>query len=451
MNEYRKQLITLAKQANEALQNYLKLSNEDQAKYEQEINYERDKIIITTEPYKTEAYIYLLYDEAAISKTCYVGVADNIEERLNEHNKDWNTLSNRNHKKCWIKSLKNRNTLASILIIDTIPTGEKWQIWESFCIAYYKYIGVGLCNGTLGGDGNPGYKHTEEAIEKMSKAKLGKKQAEETKLKKMRQDILEDMEYIKELYLAEYSLNEISQTYNASVETITKHLKRVGIEIREETHTERSKQKIKDANIGKTQSTETIEKRASQLRGKERPPETRNKISTTRKELIASGEIQMPTNKASRKDAGKYRDDVNDAYLLELHKQGKSLREIGRIVNMEHHSVKARLEGMGVGFSIKEQPKEVDDELIIRLYVNENKTFNQIAKEIGKDGKYIKKVLVNNNVKLRPSNYKKQVSIDMDKMMELYNKGLTYTDIARVFDTTGTTIKSYLKKQGLVG
>lgn len=450
MNKYREQLLITAKQANVAFSNYLNFTEEEKHKYEQQINYERDKIIINKEPYKTESYIYLLYDETAFSTTCYVGVADNIEERLNEHNGDWNTLSSRNHKKCWIKSLKNRDTRASILIIDTIPALDKWQIYESFYIAYYKYIDINLCNGTFGGDGNPGYKHTEEALEKMSKSKLGKVMTEEGRIKRMRQDILNDMEYIKELYLAEYSLNEISKTYNTDVGTIIKHLKRINVEIREEIHTARSKQKITTSLTGQVQSPETIEKRASQLRGKERPQEVCDKISNTRKELLSTGQIQMPTNRASGKDAGKYRDDVDDMFLLELHNEGKSLREIGRIVNMEHYSVKLRLENLGIHFDIKAPIKEVADAVIINLYVNENKTFNQIAKEVSKDNKYIKKVLINNNISLRPSNYKKKDNLDINKMIELHQRGYNYTDISRVFKTSSNTIKSHLKKHGIV-
>src|ERR1019366_6970306 len=107
-------------------------------------------------------------------------------------------------------------------------------------------------------------------------------------------------------------------------------------------------EKLREANIGKIQSPEHIEKRVISMRDYNHSPETRSKMSATRKEQIASGQYVMTTNRAAGKDAGHYRDDVDDSLLVDLYNAGNSLRKIGEIVSMEHHSVKERLIRAGI-------------------------------------------------------------------------------------------------------
>ena len=54
---------------------------------------------------------------------------------------------------------------------------------EMFVIAECLSFGVDLCNETMGGEGSVGYKHSPEAIAKISKSQKGKVVSEETKQK----------------------------------------------------------------------------------------------------------------------------------------------------------------------------------------------------------------------------------------------------------------------------
>jgi predicted DNA-binding protein YlxM (UPF0122 family) len=455
MNEkYKVYLTELARQAEAAFHNYYNLPKEQRLVYEKKINYERDRIVISAKRYEIDAYIYLLFDPTAISKTCYIGVSNDAEYRLERHINNWDGGTSKNKKKCWLKSMKNRGVDPIYLLIDIMPVVSYWQIYESFYIAYFKYIGINLCNGTLGGDGNPGYKHIDEDIEKMRQLKLGIPKTEEWKQKIMRQDLLEDVEYIKELYLDQYSLNEIADEYKTSHSTITLHLQKAGIEIREEKHTERYIEKLRKAQTGKTHTEETKQKIGEARIGIPRSEETRTKISTTRIEKIAIGEITMPTNRASGKDAGRYRDDVNDELLLKLHNDGLSLREIGRQTNLEHHSVKDRLTKVGVKFEIsskKDTTKFVFNLAKALELHNSGLSCNAIGKELGCDSKVVKKHLQKAGIVFEQSSYsRKSLDGNMERIKELYSRGFNYAEIGRMFDTSGVTIKTYLQKHNIV-
>ena len=145
---------------------------------------------------------------------------------------------------------------------------------------------------------------------------------------------------------------------------------------------------------------------------------------------------------------------VDDTYLIELYQQGKSYREIGRIVNLEHHSVKTRLINAG---QIAETKNSKDNsnfvfplDKALELY-RFGFTCNAIGKELGLDGKVVKKHLIKAGIAFGDA-FNKPINLDdkKTKMIELYNRGMNYTDMATFFKTTGPTIKAYLKKFGLV-
>lgn len=83
-------------------------------------------------------------------------------------------------------------------ILEEIPK-EELNNAEIFWIAYFKYIGAGLYNHTIGGAGVNGYKHGEEQLRKMSEAHKGKEvwnkgkkcnPATESRKEKIRQALL---------------------------------------------------------------------------------------------------------------------------------------------------------------------------------------------------------------------------------------------------------------------
>lgn len=400
-------------------------------------------------------YIYTLEDPTDSSQTIYVGYTINPEKRLKRHIEE--ATSNRpersRYRNCWIRSLLNKGIMPNMIILEEVQDSD-WQEAEMFYIAYFRSIGMKLCNDTDGGDGTLGHRHTDEAKEIMRQKKLGIPMQEEQKIKRMRQDLLESIGSIKELYLTGYSLTEIADEYNTDHDTIKLYLQRANVAIREEKHTERSREKIREANIGKTLDEETKLKIGATNSGFHHSNETRAQMSKTRKELLKRGIVSMPINKASGKDAGKYRDDVDDELLLKLYKDGLNLREIGRQVNLEHHSVKDRLIKLGIEFeyNAKRNTANFEFDLDNALHLHHaGKSCNAIGKELGCDGKVVKKYLEKAGVVFsKASNLHRNLDDSIARIKELYDKGFGFAEIGRIFDTSGSTIKSYLKKHGII-
>ena len=96
-------------------------------------------------------YIYGLSDP--ISKQLrYIGKSVNPIVRLRKH------LSERNlhdsYKDRWIRHLVKLDLKPELTIIDEVE-GDNWVYWEKFYIAYFKFLGCNLTNGTDGGDAPP--------------------------------------------------------------------------------------------------------------------------------------------------------------------------------------------------------------------------------------------------------------------------------------------------------
>lgn len=111
----------------------------------------------------------------------YVGItSSSLQIRLTKHIHDIKRKSCKNlHKKNWLSKYKD-----SVIIeqIDTADSVVNMREKEIFYIKKYRDEGLNLLNMTDGGDGTYGYKHTEEAIGKMSgenNHRYGKKHTEE--------------------------------------------------------------------------------------------------------------------------------------------------------------------------------------------------------------------------------------------------------------------------------
>lgn len=119
--------------------------------------------------------IYILIDPET-KKVRYVGqTVRPLEERLRDHLKD----KNKNHRTCWIRSLKNRGLTPSIHLVENV-IGNNWQEREQYWIAYYRSIGAPLVNGTDGGDGRNGSVQSEEERTKKSISLKGRIVSDET-------------------------------------------------------------------------------------------------------------------------------------------------------------------------------------------------------------------------------------------------------------------------------
>lgn len=128
----------------------------------------------------------------------YIGKTKNIRKRLREHIRD----EENNKKYAWIKSLKNKNLIPEILVLEETNI-EEVNFWEIFWINQLKVWGFELKNMTDGGDGSYGtipwnkgkkglFKHSEKSKKLMSDWRklntsgnkngfFGKNHSEETK------------------------------------------------------------------------------------------------------------------------------------------------------------------------------------------------------------------------------------------------------------------------------
>jgi hypothetical protein len=125
-------------------------------------------------------FIYTLSDSIT-GLVRYVGKANNPVERYRGHIGSDLVKFPHWYKCRWVKTLLQKNMLPVLHVIDEVPVSE-WQEAERHWIAYYRGLGFPLTNTSDGGDGQHGYKHTEEA-----KAKFKQRQVSETIRQKIAQ------------------------------------------------------------------------------------------------------------------------------------------------------------------------------------------------------------------------------------------------------------------------
>ena len=107
-------------------------------------------------------FIYALVDPRTL-KIRYVGKADNPYQRYCRHLIDKYPC----HRVDWIRSLLKIGLLPIQQILEECDKSE-WEQKERYWIAFERKQGYDLTNGTDGGDGYRGGKHTEESKRKAS-------------------------------------------------------------------------------------------------------------------------------------------------------------------------------------------------------------------------------------------------------------------------------------------
>lgn len=173
-------------------------------------------------------YIYVLIDPRT-DEVRYVGQALNAESRYAGHLNDGTCVDS--HKARWIRKLLNLGLLPELEVIDKV-LGEDANLAECAWIYHYRYeLRMKLTNGTEGGEGlvNP----SQETLANISKYHA-------------------DVSGTKNPF---YGMN----------------------------HTTESKEKLRQAHIGRIWPGDVVQKRANSNRGKKRSAETRAKMSKSRK------------------------------------------------------------------------------------------------------------------------------------------------------------------------
>jgi len=160
----------------------------------------------------------------------YVGKADNPEKRVISHLTEAARGKNRSHRGNWLRSLLAQSKSPRLVVLLNVAKTE-WQFWERDLIKFFRDAGANLVNETDGGDGVLDMTGVVRA-----KIRAGLKKKFET-----------DPEY-------------------------------------------RLQMRLK--NVGKTQSSETIERRAKKLRGKIRSEASRLKYAASKQGVKRAGSSQ---------------------------------------------------------------------------------------------------------------------------------------------------------------
>lgn len=151
----------------------------------------------------------------------------------------------------------------------------------------------------------------------------------------------------------------------------------------------------------------------------------------------------------------KNRYDISDQDLLnDFNNNNMSLRQIGKKYNLEHHSVKQRLIKLGIIFQLKQSKDtskfQFDLERALELH-KLNYSCNKIGNELGCEGKVVKKHLEKAGIVFdKAFNSHKKLDNQIERIKELYDRGFSFAEIGRMLNTSGSTIKSYLKKYAII-
>jgi hypothetical protein len=235
----------------------------------------------------------------------YIGVIYNktlsLENRLKQHIYLFKKKSKENPTKYtenyytarWVRKLLRERVKPKIILLETNNKNWTWQQEEQFMIAAYWDLGAKLTNGTKGGEGVVGYKHTLEQNKKNS---------------------------------------ERNKRENQSIELLelrSKNTKNLW-------NTKEYRDKLVKAHTGKKHSVETIEKmKKSQKRRIVKEKElgivrfhskiTKKKISKKTKEILKLPEIREKMRKAKlgKKDSKKTKRRKSEAQTKRWEKLGK--------------------------------------------------------------------------------------------------------------------------------
>lgn len=126
--------------------------------------------------------IYYLHDPNTY-KIRYIGKADNPKRRLQFHLSEAKNTKRKSHKLNWLRILLKNEQKPVLRIVDNEIPVDKWEWYEQQHIKLAKEIGCKLTNGTDGGEGGIGCKHSDETRMKISLANKGKKRTDESKKK----------------------------------------------------------------------------------------------------------------------------------------------------------------------------------------------------------------------------------------------------------------------------
>ena len=116
--------------------------------------------------------------------------------------------------------------------------------------------------------------------------------------------------------------------------------------------------------------------------------------------------------------------------------------------NSFHYNLTPGGDGLPCGKNHPFYDKNLDDDKIVHLYINEGKSTHQIADELGSTPDTIANHLRHNGIEDLKGN--KRIDLDNDTIYDMYiNKKMTVNKIAKELNTCFSTIKWRLNKMGI--
>ncbi len=195
-------------------------------------------------------------------------------------------------------------------------------------------------------------------------------------------------------------------------------------------------------NLNKHRSEETKKKLSKAHTGKTLSEETKQKIS----------------KKTSGKNNPSYRDDIDDNILINEYCNNKlNVVEIANKYNIAKSTVCSRLEKNGIerrtisetnsGKNNGRYRDDLNDNIIIDMYVNQRLTMQKIADKLNASVKTIKQRLINNGIEI---NNNPQFRDDIPSPQELFDEynssNISYRELAKKYNCGRNTIMRRIKK-----
>lgn len=287
-------------------------------------------------PKATLVHIYALYDPADLMEVRYIGqTTDSPKNRLYRHiyqSRPEYKNKKKDHKSNWIRTLLAKNVSPEVRLIETADIAM-WGILEKFWIARFKKLGHRLTNGTEGGDGVLGLRHTEASRKKMSLSHQGQvcwlkggHHTEEAK-RNISKGLMGQVSWLKGGHHTEAAKLKISIAGKGRVphnkgkksspelrlKLSASHIG-IGKGIKKPPRSAEHSMKISIANRGRVVSEEMRQRISATLAGCKRTAETKNKISIAAKKRVYVLSEKPRSDSTSgfkqvyfRKETGKWR------------------------------------------------------------------------------------------------------------------------------------------------
>src|ERR1035437_9487899 len=117
--------------------------------------------------------IYGLVDPRS-SQLRYIGRSANGLTRPSKHWTPSNLRKDKTHKANWIRAVLAEGLIPKVIVIELVAAPELLNDAERKWIRYWRKAGAPLTNGTEGGEGIVGWKHSEQSREKIRLAGIGR-------------------------------------------------------------------------------------------------------------------------------------------------------------------------------------------------------------------------------------------------------------------------------------